>query len=78
MNTMPIQAAVAPAGSYEMTRFNALRHAVLSRYTVSPWEDESEYRALLAFRLISMASVRSSLRSRCTSYRAGTSRSWAA
>jgi hypothetical protein len=47
MNTMPTQAAVGPAGSYEMTRFNALRHAVLSRYTVLPWEDESEYRALL-------------------------------
>jgi hypothetical protein len=22
-----------------MTRFNALRHGVLSRYTVLPWED---------------------------------------
>jgi hypothetical protein len=32
---------------YEITRFNALRHGVLSRYTVLPWEDESEYDALL-------------------------------
>ena len=30
-----------------MTRFNALRHGVLSRYTVLPWEDEAEYRTLL-------------------------------
>ncbi len=32
---------------YEITRFNALRHGVLSRYTVLPWEDEREYDALL-------------------------------
>src|SRR4051794_33202757 len=31
-----------------ITRFNALRHGVLSRYTVLPWEDAGEYRALLA------------------------------
>jgi hypothetical protein len=31
----------------EVTRFNALRHGVLSRYTVLPWEDAYEYRALL-------------------------------
>ena len=35
-------------GSTEMTRFNALRHGVLSRYTVLPWEDADEYNALLA------------------------------
>jgi hypothetical protein len=33
---------------YEMTRFNALRHGVLSRYTVLPWENADEYRTLLA------------------------------
>jgi hypothetical protein len=33
--------------SYEVTRFNALRHGVLSRYTVLPWEDEDEYCRLL-------------------------------
>jgi hypothetical protein len=47
MNTMPFAAAVAPAGNYEATRFNALRHGLLSRYTVLPWEDEAEYQALL-------------------------------
>jgi hypothetical protein len=35
------------AHSYEVTRFNALRHGVLSRYTVLPWEDEDEYCRLL-------------------------------
>src|SRR3712207_4260106 len=35
------------SGGYELTRFNALRHGVLSRYTVLPWEDEGEYRALV-------------------------------
>ena len=31
----------------EITRFNALRHGVLSRYTVLPWEDANEYRTLV-------------------------------
>src|SRR3954469_7068646 len=31
-----------------MTRFNALRHGVLSRYTVLPWENADEYDILLA------------------------------
>jgi hypothetical protein len=31
----------------KVTRFNALRHGVLSRYTVLPWEDADEYHALL-------------------------------
>lgn len=35
-------------GGYETTRFNALRHGVLSRYTVLPWEDEAEYQTLLS------------------------------
>lgn len=34
-------------GDYEVARFNALRHGVLSQYTVLPWEDRNEYRALL-------------------------------
>jgi hypothetical protein len=34
--------------STESTRFNALRHGVLSRYTVLPWEDPAEYDALVA------------------------------
>jgi hypothetical protein len=31
----------------EITRFNALRHGVLSRYTVLPWEDTAEYETLV-------------------------------
>jgi hypothetical protein len=31
-----------------LTRFNALRHGILSRYTVLPWEDADEYRTLVA------------------------------
>jgi hypothetical protein len=34
-------------GNYESARFNALRHAVLSQYTVLPWEKEDEYAAIL-------------------------------
>ncbi len=32
---------------YQVSRFNALRHGLLSRHTILPWEDESEYGALL-------------------------------
>ena len=38
----------AETGGTEITRFNALKHGVLSRYTVLPWEDADEYQALLA------------------------------
>ena len=31
----------------DATQFNALRHGVLSRYTILPWEDENEYRGIL-------------------------------
>lgn len=37
----------AEAGGYEVTRFNALRHGILSRYVVLPWEDADEYRGLV-------------------------------
>ena len=47
MDTGSAPAEVTPGGSYEAARFNALRHGVLSRYTVLPWEDEAEYQALL-------------------------------
>src|SRR5437868_7979268 len=33
--------------SYEGSRFNAVRHGVLSELTVLPWEDEAEYAKLL-------------------------------
>jgi hypothetical protein len=36
-----------PSGNYQITRFNALQHGVLSRHTVLPWEDGEEYRSLL-------------------------------
>ncbi len=35
-------------GGTEITRFNALKHGILSRHTVLPWEDAGEYRALVA------------------------------
>ena len=38
----------AEIGGTEITRFNALRHGILSRYTVLPWEDADEYRTLVA------------------------------
>jgi len=38
----------AETSGTEITRFNALRHGVLSRYTVLPWEDSGEYSALLS------------------------------
>ena len=47
MNSVPVPAERTPCGNYQVTRFNALRHGVLSRYTVLPWEDEAEYQILL-------------------------------
>ena len=38
----------AQTGCTENTRFNALKHGVLSRYTVLPWENADEYQALVA------------------------------
>jgi hypothetical protein len=37
----------ADTGGTDFTRFNALRHGVLSRYAVLPWEDADEYGALV-------------------------------
>jgi hypothetical protein len=37
----------AETAGTEITRFNALRHGVLSRYTVLPWENSDECRAVL-------------------------------
>ena len=34
-------------GNYEFSRHNALKHGLLSQYTVLPWEDSGEYRALV-------------------------------
>jgi hypothetical protein len=41
------QSGTRPTGT-ELSRFNALRHGILSRYTVLPWEDATEYEAILA------------------------------
>ena len=38
----------AVTGGTEITRFNALQHGVLSRYTVLPWESADEYHTLVA------------------------------
>jgi hypothetical protein len=35
------------SGNYQLSRFNAVNHGILSKYTVLPWEDEKEYRELL-------------------------------
>src|ERR1700758_4359769 len=45
--TASAQALRGEVSSTELTRFNALRHGVLSRYTVLPWEDMGEYRTLV-------------------------------
>ncbi|NWG76604.1 MAG: hypothetical protein HXY24_18715 [Rubrivivax sp.] len=37
---------VAAKDSYELSRLNAVRHGILSRYTVLPWESPGEYEAL--------------------------------
>jgi hypothetical protein len=45
--TNTTQTLPAEAGGTDITRFNALRHGVLSRYTVLPWESIEEYRAVV-------------------------------
>ena len=32
----------------DLTRLNALKHVILSRYVVLPWEDPGEYERLVA------------------------------
>ena len=46
--TQAALALPAKTSGTELTRFNALRHGVLSRYTVLPWEDEAEYQETLS------------------------------
>src|SRR5215510_4969895 len=45
--TKTTQTLPAETGGTDITRFNALRHGVLSRYTVLPWESTDEYRAVV-------------------------------
>jgi hypothetical protein len=47
MDTGSAAAAVVDVGNYGATRLNALKHGVLSRHTILPWEDAAEYQALL-------------------------------
>lgn len=35
------------SAGYESARFNALRHGILSRFTVLPWENANEYKVLV-------------------------------
>ncbi len=42
------EVAAVGHNSYAGTRFNAVKHAVLSRYTVLPWEDAGEYDGLFS------------------------------
>ena len=46
MTDRPANLEAKPKG-YEVTRFNALNHSLLSHDTVLPWENESEYCTLL-------------------------------
>jgi hypothetical protein len=48
VNAGSAAAEIVTGGNYGETRYNALRHGILSRYTILPWEDEAEYQALLA------------------------------
>ena len=43
----PALVATEQSGGYRLTRFNAVKHGILSRLTVLPWEDASEYDTLL-------------------------------
>jgi hypothetical protein len=45
--TRTTQTLPAETSGADITRFNALRHGVLSRYTVLPWESADEYRAVV-------------------------------
>jgi hypothetical protein len=45
--TETTQTLPAETGGTDITRFNALRHGVLSRYAVLPWESTDEYRAVV-------------------------------
>jgi hypothetical protein len=46
--TRTTQTLPAETAGTDITRFNALRHGVLSRFTVLPWEDADEYQAIVS------------------------------
>jgi hypothetical protein len=41
------ESATPSKGNYELTRFNAVKHGVLSKHTVLPWEEFAEYARLV-------------------------------
>ena len=45
--TKTTQTMPAETGGTDITRFNALRHGLLSRYTILPWESADEYQAVV-------------------------------
>ena len=45
--TTATQTLPAETVGTDITRFNALRHGLLSRYTILPWESADEYRAVV-------------------------------
>lgn len=49
--TRTTQTLPAETSGTDITRFNALRHGILSRYTLLPWENADEYQAIGCVRL---------------------------
>ena len=48
MASRGIQGSAKPSkGHYDVTRFNAVKHGVLSKHAVLPWEDVADYERLL-------------------------------
>jgi hypothetical protein len=45
--TETVTKSISGSAGTELTRLNALRHGVLSCYTVLPWEDADEYAVLV-------------------------------
>ena len=71
MNALTPPSTAVPNASYDETRFNALRHGVLSRHAILPGEDRAEYQAPCWMR--SRQSTRHKVRPRSIS-----SRNWRA
>jgi hypothetical protein len=46
-STMGQNGVTVASEGYDASRLNAVRHGILSRFTVLPWEDAAEYEALL-------------------------------
>lgn len=46
-STLGQNEVTVPSEGYDASRLNAVRHGILSRFMVLPWEDAAEYEALL-------------------------------